>query len=148
MASYLEMGAVGVQLGTKFVCANESIAHEKFKRAFIKAAARNATPSVQIDPTFPVIPVRAIENKATEDFKKVQLSTIEEFNQGGLSKNDAQLKIEHYWAGALRKAVIDGDIENGSLMAGQSVGMVKKEQPVSEILAELIEQAEGHLLQN
>lgn len=148
IGSYLEMGAVGVQLGTKFVCANESIAHEKFKKAFIKAAARNATPSVQIDPNFPVIPVRAIENKATEDFKKIQVATIAEFNQGGLSKEDAQLQIEHYWAGALRKAVIDGDIENGSLMAGQSVGMVKKEQPVSEIIAELIKQAEDFLENN
>ncbi len=145
IASYLEMGAAGVQLGTRFVCATESIAHEKFKRAFIKAAARNAMPSVQIDPDFPVIPVRAIENKATEDFKKIQLKTIAEFNEGKLSKEEAQLQIEHYWAGALRKAVIDGDVENGSLMAGQSVGMVKKEQPISEILDELISQANAYL---
>ena len=44
---------------------------------------------------------------------------------------EAQLQIEHYWAGALRRAVIDGDVENGSLMAGQSVGMVTKEEPVA-----------------
>ena len=44
---------------------------------------------------------------------------------------EAQLQIEHYWAGALRRAVIDGDIENGSLMAGQSVGMLKQEEPVA-----------------
>jgi len=53
----------------------------------------------------------------------------------------AQLEIEHYWAGALRSAVIDGDVERGSIMAGQSVGMVKKIEPVSEIIANLIEQA-------
>jgi enoyl-[acyl-carrier protein] reductase II len=145
IASYLEMGASGVQLGTKFVCATESIAHPNFKKAFIKAAARNAMPSVQIDPDFPVIPVRAIENKATEDFKKVQLETIAAYNAGKLDKVSAQLQIEHFWAGALRKAVIDGDVENGSLMAGQSVGMVTKEQPVKEILNELIEQAENYL---
>ncbi len=145
MASYLEMGASGVQIGTKLVCATESIAHANFKRAFIKAAARNATPSVQADPDFPVIPVRAIENKATEDFKRIQLDTIREFNDGKLSKNDAQLKIEHFWAGALRKAAIDGDVDNGSLMAGQSVGMVKKEQPTAEILDELIGQANDFL---
>ena len=145
IASYLEMGAAGVQLGTRFVCAKESIAHENFKRAFIKAAARNATPSVQIDPEFPVIAVRAIENKATEDFKKVQLDTIAEFKAGNLDKNEAQLQIEHYWAGALRKAVIDGDTENGSLMAGQSVGMVKGEQTSKEIIEELINQANEFL---
>jgi enoyl-[acyl-carrier protein] reductase II len=141
MASYLEMGASGVQLGTLFVCSTESIAHPNFKRAFIKAAARNAMPSVQIDPNFPVIPVRAIENKATEDFKKIQIQTIADYNAGKLDKEAAQLQIEHYWAGALRKAVIDGDVENGSLMAGQSVGMVTKEQPVVEILEQLINQA-------
>lgn len=141
IASYLEMGASGVQLGTRFVCANESIAHPNFKKAFIKAAARNAMPSVQIDPDFMVIPVRAIENKATEEFKRIQIDTIADFRAGKLSKEEAQLQIEHFWAGALRKAVIDGDIERGSLMAGQSVGMVTKEQPVAEIIAELIAQA-------
>lgn len=145
IASYLEMGASGVQLGTRFVCATESIAHPNFKHAFIKAAARNAMPSVQIDPDFPVIPVRAIENQATEDFKRAQLDAIEKFRSGALSKEDAQLQIEHYWAGALRKAAIDGDTERGSLMAGQSVGMVGKEQPAAEIIAELIEQANAFL---
>lgn len=145
IASYLEMGASGVQLGTRFVCANESVAHANFKKAFIKAAARNATPSVQIDPDFPVIPVRAIENKATEAFKRKQLETIAAFNAGTLTKEEAQLHIEHFWAGALKKAAIDGDIENGSLMAGQSVGMVTKEQPVKEIIEELITQAEQFL---
>ena len=48
---------------------------------------------------------------------------------------EAQLQIEHYWAGALRRAVIEGDVETGSVMAGQSVGMVKEEAPVAEILA-------------
>ena len=59
IAGYLEMGAVGVQLGTRFVCAHESIAHPNFKKAFIRASARDAVTSVQIDPRLPVIPVRA-----------------------------------------------------------------------------------------
>src|SRR6185295_14141913 len=63
IVSYLEMGAAGVQLGTRFVCASESIAHAKFKEMFIRSQARDAMPSVQIDPDFPVIPVRAIVNK-------------------------------------------------------------------------------------
>jgi enoyl-[acyl-carrier protein] reductase II len=54
---------------------------------------------------------------------------------------EAQLQIEHYWAGALKRAVIDGDIENGSVMAGQSVGMVKKEEPAADIIRHLIDEA-------
>jgi enoyl-[acyl-carrier protein] reductase II len=145
MASYLEMGASGVQLGTRFVCASECIAHEKFKAAFIRASAREAMPSVQVDPDFPVIPVRAIMNKATDDFTRTQHEVIAEYRSGKLDKKEAQLKIEHFWAGALRRAVVDGDIENGSLMAGQSVGMVDKIQPCAEIVVELVAQAETFL---
>ncbi|MDE3015457.1 MAG: nitronate monooxygenase [Pseudomonadota bacterium] len=145
MAAYLEMGASGVQLGTRFVCATESIAHAKFKEAFIRAAARDAQPSVQLDPDFPVIPVRAVVNKATDAFARMQYEVIAEFRGGKIDKKEAQLKIEHFWAGALRRAVIDGDVEHGSVMAGQSVGMVIKIQPLKEILEELIGQAEAYL---
>ncbi len=141
MLSYLEMGAAGVQLGTRFVCAHELIAHPHFKRAFIRAAARDAVASVQLDARFPVIPVRALANPATERFRAVQREVIDRFNRGELTQKDAQLAIEHFWAGALRRAVIDGDVEEGSLMAGQSVGMVRREQSTAEILAELVEQA-------
>jgi enoyl-[acyl-carrier protein] reductase II len=146
IASYLEMGAAGVQLGTRFVCATESIAHENFKKAFIRAEARDATLSVQLDPRFPVIPVRAIANAGTKRFTEVQREVIAKVDEGLLDQKAAQLEIEHFWAGALRRAVVDGDIENGSLMAGQSVGLVKSEQPVAEILAELIAQAETALM--
>jgi enoyl-[acyl-carrier protein] reductase II len=139
--SYLEMGAAGCQLGTRFVCATESIAHPRFKQAFIRAAARDAMPSIQLDLRFPVIPVRALVNRATETFLEAQRGVIERYNGGALSKEEAQLAIEHFWAGALRRAVIDGDIETGSLMAGQSVGMVTREQPTAEIIEELIGQA-------
>ncbi|MDE3060710.1 MAG: nitronate monooxygenase [Pseudomonadota bacterium] len=145
IVSYLQMGAAGVQLGTRFVCASESIAHAKFKECFIRSQARDAQPSVQLDPDFPVIPVRAIANKATDAFTRMQHEVIAEFRSGALDKKEAQLKIEHFWAGALRRAVIDGDVEHGSVMAGQSVGMVSKIQPVKEILEELIGQAEAFL---
>ena len=59
--------------------------------------------------------------------------------------SEAQLQIEHYWAGALRRAVIDGDVENGSLMAGQSVGMVTKEESAAEIISVLANEAETAL---
>jgi enoyl-[acyl-carrier protein] reductase II len=145
IVSYLEMGAAGVQLGTRFVCATESIAHPNFKKAFIRAEARDAVLSVQLDPRFPVIPVRAINNVGTRRFTEIQREVIAKVDQGLLDQKAAQLEIEHFWAGALRRAVVDGDVENGSLMAGQSVGLVKAEQPVADILAELIGQAETAL---
>lgn len=143
--SYLEMGAAGAQLGTRFVCASESIAHPNFKQAFIRAAARDAMPSVQVDARFPVIPVRALTNEGTRHFTAQQQRVIARFDAGELSKEAAQLEIEHYWAGALRRAVIEGDVERGSLMAGQSVGMVKEIQPAAAIIAELVAQAEAAL---
>ncbi|MGB8182618.1 MAG: nitronate monooxygenase family protein [Stellaceae bacterium] len=146
IASYLEMGASGVQLGTRFVCAHESIAHPKFKQAFLRAAARDAVPSVQLDPRFPVIPVRALANNGTRAFMEKQRDVVERFTKGALSQKDAQLEIEHFWVGALRRAVIDGDVEAGSLMAGQSVGMVTREQSIKEILDELVAQAIDALL--
>jgi enoyl-[acyl-carrier protein] reductase II len=137
----LEMGAAGVQLGTRFVCATESIAHPRFKQAFIRASARDAVPSVQLDPRFPVIPVRALANEGTKKFMEVQRQIIERVDRGELAPDAAQLEIEHFWAGALRRAVIDGDVETGSVMAGQSVGMVTREQSTRAILEELVGQA-------
>jgi enoyl-[acyl-carrier protein] reductase II len=139
--SYLEMGAAGAQLGTRFVCATECIAHPKFKHAFIRGNARDALPTVQIDERFPVIPVRALQNEGTKRFMEHQAMVLQRFQSGELAKDAAQLDIEHFWAGALRRAVIDGDVEQGSLMAGQSVGMVQREQPAAEIIAELVAQA-------
>jgi enoyl-[acyl-carrier protein] reductase II len=143
--SYLEMGAAGAQLGTRFVCATESIAHPRFKQAFIRGAARDALPTVQLDDRFPVIPVRALQNEGTKRFLEHQAAVIRRYLAGEVEKGAAQLDIEHYWAGALRRAVIDGDVENGSLMAGQSVGMVTREQPAVDIVRELIWQAASAL---
>jgi enoyl-[acyl-carrier protein] reductase II len=144
--SYLEMGAAGVQLGTRFVCAYESIAHARFKRAFIHGSARDAVPSPQLDPRFPVIPVRALANDGTKAFLALQRDVIDRFNRGDVTQKEAQLEIEHFWAGALRRAVIDGDVERGSLMAGQSVGMVTREQSTQAIIDELVAQAVAALV--
>ena len=141
VVSYLEMGASGCQLGTLFVCATESIAHVNFKKAFIRASARDAVPSVQLDPQFSVIPVRALQNDATRDFQATQRDVIDAFGRGELDLTEARLKIEHFWAGALRRAVVDGDVETGSLMAGQSVGMVREEKPVADIISGLLAEA-------
>ncbi len=67
------------------------------------------------------------------------------YRSGTITQEQAQLEIELYWAGALRKAVIDGDVENGSLMAGQSVGMLNKVQPLREILQDLVDEADEGL---
>jgi enoyl-[acyl-carrier protein] reductase II len=139
--SYLEMGASGAQLGTRFAAAVESIAHPNFKRAFVRASARDALPSVQLDARFPVIPVRGLANAGTKRFLDHQRETLHRFQSGELDKDAAQLEIEHFWAGALRRAVIDGDVEEGSVMAGQSVGMVTAIQTIPAIIAELVEQA-------
>jgi enoyl-[acyl-carrier protein] reductase II len=139
--AYLEMGAAGAQLGTRFVCATESIAHPRFKQAFIRGAARDALPSVQLDAHFPVIPVRALQNEGTRRFLEHQAVVLARFQAGAVSKEDAQLEIEHFWSGALRRAVIEGDVEQGSLMAGQSVGLVTREQPAAAIVEELVAQA-------
>ncbi|MCJ8190788.1 NAD(P)H-dependent flavin oxidoreductase [Sphingomicrobium aestuariivivum] len=145
IAAYLEMGAVGVQLGTRFVCATECIAHENFKKMFLRASARDAIPSVQIDPRLPVIPVRALKNRETENFTAKQREVAAKLDSGEVEMAEAQLQIEHYWAGALKRAVIDGDVESGSVMAGQSVGMVKREEPVADIITELVDEAAAAL---
>ncbi len=145
IAAYLEMGAVGVQLGTRFVCADECIAHANFKKAFIRASARDAILSVQLDPRLPVIPVRALKNRETERFSAKQREVANLLDSGTVEMAEAQLQIEHYWAGALKRAVIEGDVETGSVMAGQSVGMVSREEPVAEIIRELVDEAAAAL---
>src|SRR4051795_9352380 len=115
IAAYLEMGAVGVQLGTRFVCAHECIAHANFKKAFIRASERDAIPSVQIDPRLPVIPVRALKNREMENFAAKQREVAQKLDEGAIEMAEAQLQIEHYWAGALKRAAIDGDVESGSM---------------------------------
>ena len=141
MGAYLKLGAAGCQLGTRFVCSTECQAHPKFKEAFLKSHARDAILSPQLDPRFPIIPVRGIRNDGTHKFMEMQRDVIRRFDKGEVSQQEGQLEIEHFWAGALRRAVQEGDVETGSVMAGQSVGMVKEVKPVSEIIQDLIKEA-------
>ena len=145
--AFLEMGAAGCQIGTRFAAADESIAHPRFKKAFLRGEARDAVLSQQVDPRFPVVPVRALANDASRRFGEFQHEVIARHRAGELDLKAAQLEIEHFWAGALRRAVIEGDVDNGSMMAGQSVGMVKRVEPVSAILDELCGQALAMLAQ-
>ena len=136
------MGASGVQLGTRFAMADESCAHPDFKQKFIHANARDATSTPQFDTRLPVVSVRALRNKGLDEFGRLQLDLIAQLDKGTIARDEAQHKVEEFWMGSLRKAVIDGDIDNGSLMAGQSVGLIKKHETVPEIIKELTEDME------
>jgi enoyl-[acyl-carrier protein] reductase II len=80
-----------------------------------------------------------------ENFAAKQREVAQQLDDGAIEMAEAQLQIEHYWAGALRRAVIDGDVETGSVMAGQSVGMVTREEPVADIIRELVDEAAAAL---
>ena len=129
-AAAFMLGAEGVQLGTRFVVASESIVHEKYKAMLIKAK--------DIDSAVTGLstghPVRSIRNKMTKEYLK-------------LEKEGADfMELEKMTLGSLRKAVVEGDVVNGTVMAGQIAGLVKKEQPCKEIIDEIM--SEGMELLN
>ena len=129
-AAAFMLGAEGVQLGTRFVVAMESIVHEKYKAKLIKAK--------DIDSAVTGLstghPVRSIRNKMTKEYLK-------------LEKEGADfMELEKMTLGSLRKAVVEGDVINGTVMAGQIAGLVKKEQPCKEIIDEIM--SEGMELLN
>lgn len=138
----LLMGAAGAQLGTRFVVAEECRAHPKFKDAFIRARAREAISTPQYSSRLPVVAVRALKNRAMDRFGELQLELLEQLARGEINRQEAQYKVEEYWVGSLREGAVDGNIDKGSLMAGQSVGLVRKTQPMREILAQLVDEAD------
>ena len=141
----LLMGAAGVQLGTRFVPTEECNAHPKFKEAFIKARARDAIATPHVGSELQVVAVRALRNKGMEQFAELQLSLIQLRRRGEFTQQEAQLEVEKYWVGSLRRAVLDGEVSRGSLMAGQSVGLVNRIQPLQEVIDELLEDARYEL---
>lgn len=145
IAHALLMGAAGAQLGTRFVMTEECRAHENFKMAFRRANARDAIATPQYDSKLPVVAVRSLRNKSMDDFGKLQLKLLQELEAGTVTRQVAQEEVEKYWVGGLRKAVVDGDIDNGSLMAGQSVGLVDKIVPLKDLVTELVTDAEAEL---
>jgi enoyl-[acyl-carrier protein] reductase II len=115
------LGAEGVQVGTRFVCAAESNVHPRYKEAIIKARDR----STVVTGTSTGHPVRCIQNRLTREFEK-------------LEKEGASVEeIEKLGTGKLRAAVVDGDVDYGSVMAGQSAGLVDRIQPARDIILEL-----------
>ncbi len=121
-AAALALGASGIQMGTRFVCAKESIAHQKYKEAIVNARDRDAVVTGRSTGH----PVRNLKNKLTRK--------IDNLEKEGISKE----KIEEIGSGKLREAVIDGNIDNGSVMAGQIAGMVTDILPVEEIINNII----------
>lgn len=146
LAHMFLMGATGCQLGTIFVASTECTAHESYKQKFIKSKARDTVSSQSFDSRIMVPPVRTIKNSCTERFVEYQLKIINSLNSGEIEKNKAQEEIERYWLGGLRKAVVDGDLKQGSIMAGQSVGLIKEIRPVKTIIQELVADAEAELV--
>ena len=122
IAASFMLGAVGVQMGTRFLVSNECNVHKNYKEKVLKAKDIET----EVTGTSTSLPVRVLRNKLTREYIKIEKS------------NSNSEKLESLTRGALRKAVIEGDTENGSVMAGQIAGLVKKEQSCKEIIEELM----------
>ena len=122
IAASFMLGAVGVQMGTRFLVSNECNVHKNYKEKVLKAKDIET----EVTGTSTSHPVRVLRNKLTREYIKIEKS------------NSNSEKLESLTRGALRKAVIEGDTENGSVMAGQIAGLVKKEQSCNEIIEELM----------
>ncbi|MCK4259031.1 MAG: enoyl-[acyl-carrier-protein] reductase FabK [Halanaerobiales bacterium] len=125
LVATLALGGEGVQIGTRFICADECIAHSNYKEALINARDRDAVVTGRSTGH----PVRNLRNKLSRKMDELekQGASIQEFEELG--------------RGALRKAVVEGNVEEGSVMAGQTAGMIKEIQPVKEIIEEIIFEA-------
>lgn len=126
IAAAVMLGAEGVQMGTRFICCSECTVHENYKKAVIDARDR----STAITGQSLGHPVRCLRNKLTAEFEKLE------------AENAPAEKIEELGTGKLRAAVVEGDIEWGSLMAGQDAAMVKEILPAEKIIKDIFEEAE------
>lgn len=126
IAAAMMLGASGVQMGTRFIVAKESIVHEKYKERIIKAKDIDS----EVTGRSTGHPIRVLRNKMTREYLKMEAN--------GVSLEE----LEVLTLGSLRKAVMEGDVINGSLMAGQIAGMVKKEQTCKEMIEEMMQEAE------
>ncbi|MCP4749644.1 MAG: hypothetical protein GY866_02010 [Proteobacteria bacterium] len=146
MVHLLLMGAAGIQMGTRFILTEECEVNPRFREAFVKARARDAIATPSVGSELNVVAVRALKNKGMSEFSDLQMSLILKHRAGEMSKKEAQYEVEKFWMGALREAVQNGDTDRGSLMAGQSVGLVDKTQTVGELYDEMISDAKKTLV--
>ena len=126
IAAAFMLGAEAVQIGTRFVVSKESIVHENYKQRIIKAKDIDSTVTGRTHGH----PVRCLRNQMTREYIKLE--------QEGKSFEE----LEYLTLGTLRKAVQEGDVTNGTVMAGQIAGMITKEQTCKEMIDEMMEQAE------
>lgn len=126
IAASFMLGAEAVQMGTRFVVAKESIVHENYKQRIIKAKDIDTVVTGRSHGH----PVRGLRNQMTREYIKME-------NEGATFE-----QLELLTLGGLRKAVIEGDVNDGTVMAGQIAGMVKKEQTCKEIIEEIMAEAE------
>ncbi|MBC6370015.1 enoyl-[acyl-carrier-protein] reductase FabK [Lactobacillus kullabergensis] len=131
MAAAFMLGAEGVQMGTRFLVATESKIHPNYKKAVLRA--KDA--STLVTGEYAGHPSRVLKNKMAKTYIGIE-------KEEALKPHPDYDKLEELGTGSLRRAVIDGDRETGSFMAGEIAGMVKKEQPAAEILAEVYSQAD------
>lgn len=131
MAAAFMLGAEGVQMGTRFLVATESKIHPNYKQAVLRA--KDA--STLVTGEYAGHPSRVLKNKMAKTYIGIE-------KEEALKPHPDYDKLEELGTGSLRRAVIDGDGETGSFMAGEIAGMVKKEQPAAEILAEVYSQAD------
>lgn len=128
-AAAFMLGAEGVQIGTRFVVATESIVHENYKAMLIKAKDIDSTVTGMSHGH----PIRSIRNKMTREYLRLE------------KEGTDFMELEKLTLGGLRKAVMEGDVVNGSVMAGQIAGLIKKEQPCKEIITEIMQEAQNLL---
>jgi len=127
LAAALSLGAQGVQLGTRFVCAEECIAHAKFKERLLQARDR----ATVVTGYSMGHPVRCLENKMTRQFSAME--------KAGASVEE----LERFGEGKLQLGVLEGDVEGGSLMAGQIAGLIREVKPAAAIIREIVAEAEA-----
>ena len=125
----LALGSQGIQMGTRFICSDECIAHVKFKELIVQARDRATTVTGQTTGH----PVRCLENKLTRQFAELEKSGATKF------------ELEEFGKGRLYLGVIQGNIEEGSLMAGQIAGLIKEIKPARQIILDIMAEAERTL---
>ncbi|MHB8792966.1 MAG: nitronate monooxygenase [Thermoleophilia bacterium] len=131
MVAAFALGAEGVQMGTRFVCAAECTVHEAVKEKFIKAGDRATVVTARAIG----YPVRSIKNKLASNYVDLERDFL-------LGKRSVE-EIERYGLGKLREAMREGNVKDGSMMAGQDVALVSRIQPAAEIISEIIAEAES-----
>lgn len=129
IAAAFMMGAQAVQMGTRFVVAKESIVHENYKAKLIKSSDIDSVVTGQSTGH----PVRSLRNKMTKEYLKLEQSGAD------------FMELEKLTLGTLRMAVMDGDVVNGTVMAGQIAGLIKKEQTCKEMIDEMMQELKERL---